>query len=192
MKQHGATHRIVVTGGPGGGKTALLDFIQKSVPAQFVVIPEAASIIFNGGFWRRPSIPGRKAVQRAVFHVQREMERLLEEEAEPRFVLCDRGSLDGLAYWPGPESEFFTELQTSRENEVRRYATIIHLCTPGIANGYNHVNPLRTETPAEALAIDERILLAWEGHPNRHIIASTTDFKEKIRLAMEILQKEIP
>jgi hypothetical protein len=43
---------------------------------------ESASILFGGGFWRSDSVPGRKAGQRAIFHVQTEQERMLQEEQE--------------------------------------------------------------------------------------------------------------
>lgn len=49
--------RIVLTGGPGAGKTALLELIRQSFCAHVKVLPEAASIIFGGGF------PGRTMIR---------------------------------------------------------------------------------------------------------------------------------
>jgi predicted ATPase len=181
---------VVITGGPGSGKTALLEFIEENHPERFLIVPEAASILFKGGFWRRPSVLGRKAIQRAIFHVQRELEGIAAEEAEGKVVLCDRGSLDGLAYWPGDENEYLTDAATTRKQELERYSMVLHLQTPSAGNGYNHANPMRTENPAEAMAIDRRILRAWQGHSNHHTVPSTGDFDEKLRLAMKILKGE--
>ena len=54
---------VVLTGGPGAGKTAVLEFIRKVLCQHVAILPEAASILFGGGFWRldsksakRPSI----------------------------------------------------------------------------------------------------------------------------------------
>ena len=64
-------------------------------------------------------------------------------------MLCDRGTVDGLAYWPGPES-FWDHVATTLEQQLARYDAVIHLRTPSAANGYNQSNPLRTEGAAEA------------------------------------------
>ncbi len=45
---------------------------------------------------------------------------------------------------------------------------MIHLRTPFA--GYNHQNPLRTESDAEARAIDDRIAALWFTHPHRYEI----------------------
>ena len=44
------TKFIVITGGPGAGKTAALEMVKKSFCNHVVILPEAASILFSGGF----------------------------------------------------------------------------------------------------------------------------------------------
>ena len=66
--------RIVLTGGPGAGKTAVLELIRQSFCKHVKVLPEAASIIFGGGFPRTKGVLVRQAAQRAIFYVQRELE----------------------------------------------------------------------------------------------------------------------
>ncbi len=183
---------VVVTGGPGAGKTALLEVVRRHFCEHVVVLPEAASILFSGGFPRRESVAARRAVQRAIFHVERELERLASEERRAAVVLCDRGTLDGLAYWPGAREDFFSELGTSLGAELARYAAVIHLRTPDGAGGYNHQNPVRTESAREAGAIDERILEVWGGHPRRHVVESAPAFIEKVGRALDVLRREIP
>jgi predicted ATPase len=182
---------VVVTGGPGAGKTALLEVVRRHFGERVVVLPEAASILYGGGFPRTTSTAGRRAAQRAIFHVERELERLAREEGRATVVLCDRGSLDGLAYWPGEPADFFSELGTTHAAELARYALVLHMRTPSAADGYNHTNPIRTESVHEARAIDERILEVWSGHPRRFVLNGTHDFMEKVSYALEILEREV-
>ena len=52
--------------------------------------------------------------------------------------------------------------------------------------GYNHQNPLRTESATTAAAeIDARIAQAWELHPKRFIVESSSDFLDKAARALE-------
>jgi predicted ATPase len=187
---HPQRRRIVLTGGPGAGKTAVLELVLHSFCSHVRVLPEAAGIIFGGGFPRGSRSVERMAAQRAIFHVQRELEAAAE--ATPAaLVICDRGTVDGYAYWPGGE-DFWAAVGTTRDDELLRYDTVIHLRSPAAGNGYNHDNPLRIETASEAAAIDERIVQAWNGHPRRVIIDSTPDFLAKARRAIGLLWEEMP
>ena len=183
---------VVLTGGPGAGKTAVLELARKNFCEHIAVLPEAASIIFGGGFWRKDTIPAKKAAQRAIYYVQREQESIIEGEHASAIALCDRGTLDGLAYWPNSDASFFEELGTTRDEEFRKYAAVIHLRTPGVAGGYNHDNPVRVETAAQAAEIDQRIINAWSGHPNRIIIESTPDFLIKAAKVMGLIREQLP
>lgn len=186
------TRYVVLTGGPGAGKTAVLELVRRSLCPGVALLPEAASILFSGGFWRRPSVPCRQAAQRAIFHIQRQQERMVAEDGGCCSVLCDRGTLDGLAYWPAGEASFWQELGTSRSAELARYHAVIHLQTPTAEQGYNHQNPLRTEDAAAAHAIDLRIAQAWEGHPNRVFIESSADFLDKALRAVAHIKANLP
>ena len=96
---------VVVTGGPGAGKTAVLEVAQRQLCRHVVVLPEAASILWRGQFPRHATLPGRRAAQRTIVRLQLEMQRMAVEEGEAALIICDRGTLDGLAYWPGSEPE---------------------------------------------------------------------------------------
>lgn len=183
---------IVITGGPGAGKTAVLELAAKSFCEHVAVLPEAATIVFGGGFWRKPSRPAREAAQKAIFHVQQQLEQLVIGEGKSNVILCDRGTLDGLAYWPGSDASFFKSMETTRKKELAHYSVVIHLRTPAKEQGYNHANPLRTETAQEARQIDNKILKSWKGHPNFHLINGTAFFMEKARRTIEIIRREVP
>ncbi len=182
--------RIVLTGGPGAGKTAVLELVRQYFCRHVHVLPESASILFGGGFPRSDSQLGRQAAQRAIFFVQRELELAANGSDSPAIVLCDRGTIDGAAYWPGPD-ELWHSVATTRDEQLARYDAVIHLRTPA-ASAYKHQNPVRIESAAEALAIDERIARAWDGHPRRYFVESAKDFISKARAAVRILRDELP
>lgn len=182
--------RIVLTGGPGAGKTAILEFIRMAFCRHVRVLPESAGILFSGGFPRDDAPVKRRAVQRGIFHVQRALEDLVEEE-NLAIVLCDRGTVDGSAYWPGP-TDLFSEVGSSLARELGRYDAVIHLRTPNEENGYNYSNPLRTESPAEAREIDQRISEAWSSHPRLFEVPATEDFLVKVRGTLGFLRDEVP
>lgn len=182
---------IVLTGGPGAGKTAVLELIRQSFCEHVIVLPESASLLFGGGFPRRAELPVRRAAQRAIFYVQRELARCAGEGGEPAIVLCDRGTVDGAAYWPGP-SDLWSEVGTGHELDLRRYAAVIHLRVPSEATGYEWSNPVRTESALEVAAIDERIAHLWAGHPRRCFVESTAEFLQKALRAVEVLRRELP
>ena len=184
-------HRIVLTGGPGAGKTAVLELIRQSFCKHVTVLPESAGIIFGGGFPRRNGINLRMAAQRAIFYVQRELETAADAE-NPAIVLCDRGTVDGAAYWPGEPEGFFSSISTSVDEQLQHYHAVIHLRTPSPSAGYNRSNPLRVETAEEAAAIDARIALIWGPHPRRFVVEASADFLTKATRALEVLRGEMP
>jgi len=182
--------RIVLTGGPGAGKTAVLELVRQEFCSHVRILPEAAGIIFGGGFPRTGSLEWRRSAQRAIYFLQRELETACDAD-HGAIVLCDRGTVDGAAYWPGPES-FWEAVGTSLEAEIRRYDAVVHLRTPSIDGGYNSGNPLRTESATAAAEIDARLLEIWKGHPRRFIIPPSPDFLEKAAKTIAILRAEMP
>lgn len=183
--------RIVLTGGPGAGKTAVLELVRQAFCQHVRVLPEAASLVFGGGFPRGELLESRRAAQRAIFHVQRELEREAEAHG-PAIVLCDRGTVDGLAYWPGDADQLWSEVASDEARELTRYAAVIHLATPALEYGYNHQNPLRVESPTTAAEIDARIRHAWRHHPKRHVVESSVEFLDKVARALTLLRAELP
>ncbi len=181
--------RIVLTGGPGAGKTAVLELVRRTLCPHVRVLPESAGILFGGGFPRGPTLEAKRAAQRAVFYVQRELEATAET-ADIAIALCDRGTIDSLAYWPGPD-DFWASLGTTIDEQLARYRAVIHLRTPP-ADEYTRANPLRVETVAEAHTIDNRIALAWARHPRHYEVPATHDFLAKAHRAIDIIRSELP
>lgn len=182
--------RVVLTGGPGAGKTAVLELVRHSLCRHVQVLPESAGIVFGGGFPRGSEPEVRRAGQRAIFFVQRELEAAADG-ANAAVTLCDRGTVDGSAYWPGP-LDLWSSVGTTLPEQLGRYYAVIHLRTPGPAQGYDHTNALRIETAAEAMAIDALIGAAWSDHPRRFTIEARPDFLDKAQRAVAILADLVP
>ena len=170
--------RIVITGGPGAGKTALIELARRSLCPHVEVLPEASQVVFGGGFPRRNESAAIRAAERAIFHVQAELESVALSNDELAAVICDRGTLDALAYWPGHREDFFAELKTSEYEEVRRYEAVLHLRVPESA-------------PRAAREIDSRLVEIWTSHPKRVFIDPTEDVLTKIGEALEVLRNAI-
>ena len=185
-----ARTRIVLTGGPGAGKTAVLEIVRQHFCSHVQVLPEAATVVFGGGFPRTSRGDALRAAQRAIFYVQRELEAAAESD-NPAIVVCDRGTIDGAAYWPGPD-DMWPSVGTTMQEQLQRYEAVIHLRTPTAHDGYNFNNPLRVESPVDAAAIDRRLLDAWARHPRRFIVDPSPDFLAKAKRVLDILRRELP
>jgi predicted ATPase len=185
-----APRRVVLTGGPGAGKTAVLELIRLFFCEHVKTLPEAAGIVFGGRFPRSSAPPQRQAAQRAIYHIERELESIADTE-NAAVVLCDRGTVDCAAYWTG-DGDLFSAVGTTRAVELARYDAVIHLRTPTSPVAYNKDNPLRIESIEEAGAIDMRIAAQWSDHPRRFFIEPEEDFLQKAARALALLRQEVP
>ena len=182
--------RVVLTGGPGAGKTAVLELVKQSFCDHVMVLPESAGIVFGGGFPRRTDIHSAQSAQRAIFYVQRELENA-SEGRNPAVILCDRGTVDGGAYWTG-KPDLWTCVGTTLDAQIARYAAVIHLRVPSGDGGYNKRNPLRVETSEEAAQIDRRIATLWAKHRNYFPIEPQENFMDKAAKVLEVLKPQVP
>ena len=181
----------MLTGGPGGGKTAVLEMARRYFCQHVVIAPEAASIVFGGGFLRSTQPKGLRAAQRAIFHVQKALETVALESHKTAVVLCDRGTLDGLAYWPGSHRSFCEEFGIDYQKELNRYAAVVHVKVPALAWGYEK-NRIRHESVEQAHEIDLRIERAWREHPRVLTVSAQAGFLDKLANAIELLRGELP
>lgn len=185
------TKLIVLTGGPGAGKTATLEMMRRLLDQDIAFLPEAASIIFGGGFLRLNSHHAITCEQRAIYHVQNELQKLVIGEKKWRAGICDRGTLDSLAFWPESEETFFEQLGTTKQIEYTKFEAVIHMRSPTLKQGYNHQNPLRIESPDEARKIDSRIQQIWRNHPNYYVVDSEDNFMAKIQKVTELVRSHL-
>ncbi|HKX76854.1 MAG TPA: ATP-binding protein [Acidimicrobiia bacterium] len=182
---------VAITGGPGAGKTAVLELATRSFCRHVAVLPEAASIVFSGGFPRHETEPGRRSAQRAIYRLQREVERLVIEEEQVAVALCDRGTIDGLAYWPDPPESFWSDIGSDLSTELARYSAVIHLGTPDPGQGYTG-DVIRVESARQAAQLDQRIYELWADHPDRTLVPPAADFATKALAALELIRSRLP
>lgn len=179
--------KVAITGGPSGGKTTLIETLKKELGQKCSVVPEAASILYRGGFPRYKEPQAVIHAQKAIYATQRELEDLICYISPKPLIVCDRGSLDSVAYWPASEGNFFNEVHSTRQAELTRYDWVIHLDTASI-DGYDTSNPIRTETFQEAWELNDKIKKAWEGHPRRVVITHSDDFLTKITTSLAVIK----
>ena len=181
--------RIVLTGGPGGGKTTAVDFFRREIGERVVVVPEAATILFQGGFPRSLEPAALRFAQTTIFHVQRNLEDVQASLYPHRTLLCDRGTVDGAAYWPGSTRDYFTALGTTLQAELLRYDAVIFFETAAVAGtGIEGGNPIRNESLAEAVKLDARLRALWSRHPRFTLVPHDRSFFNKIGSGLAALE----
>ncbi|WP_413557524.1 ATP-binding protein [Bdellovibrio sp. HCB209] len=178
--------KIVVTGGPSGGKTTLIEALKKELGQKCAVVPEAASILYRGGFPRFKEAQGIINAQRAIYFTQKELEDMVCQLSQKSLIVCDRGSVDSIAYWPESPEHFFKNIGTNQDLEFSRYDWVLHMDT---AEGdyYDTSNPVRTESFQEAALLNTKIKDAWASHPRRIVIGHNKDFISKMTTALAVI-----
>lgn len=192
--------KIVVTGGPCGGKTSALAYIKKTAEVlgfRVLTIGETATELIGGGVapWTCATCATYQSFQ---IDLQMHKEEIFLAAAqgmdtEKLLLVCDRGLLDNRAYMT--EEEFFACLAARGDTlgeYLARYDAVFHLVTAaeGAEKFYSTKNnAARTETPAEARRVDERLLLAWREHPKRFVLDNSGDFTDKMTRLTEVLKE---
>lgn len=174
--------RIVVTGGPGGGKSTAVELFRRELGERVIVVPESATMLFAGGFPRHQNAAAQEAAQRAIFHVQRNLEDVQAAAYPERLLLCDRGTVDGAAYWPGEPEQYFKAMGTTFAAELARYDGVIFF-ESAAAGGHSIEggNPARTETNAQAALLDLALQQIWKQHPRYAFIRNERSFFAKLQ-----------
>lgn len=192
MKNIHIKKRIVITGGPGGGKTTALDLIRREFNGKIASVPESATMIFSGGIERTTDNNVLKAQQTAIFNLQKHLENIQRAAYPDCLVLCDRGTLDGLAYWPESEEDFFQQMNTSLEEEFSRYDAVIFFETAAKSGeSIRSNNPTRNESESAAIALDKKLQEIWSKHPNFNLVGSSESFVRKVMFGIMTIENVI-
>lgn len=180
--------RIVLTGGPGAGKTVISRQIVADDPKRFVLVPEAATQVYDAlqTRWDWLDLDGRKSVQRQIYRLQLDQEATAAREHPDKTLILDRGTIDGAAYWPDGPDAYWNDLGTSFELELARYDRVICLqtcATLGLYDG-DASNPRRFEDSPAAIENDRLLLRLWSRHPNLVQVDACVNLNEKIARVM--------
>lgn len=181
--------RIVLTGGPGGGKTTAADLFRREIGERVVIVPEAATLLFAGGFPRAESLLARRAAQCAIYHVQRHLEDVQSALYPERILLCDRGTIDGAAYWPEDPEAYFAAVGSSMEAELLRYDAVLFFETAAAGGiSIEGGNQTRIESLEQALELDRRLRALWANHPHLVVVPHNASFIRKILFGLASLE----
>jgi predicted ATPase len=181
---HSAPQRIVLTGGPGAGKTVVAQAIASRHPHRFILVPEAATQVYAmlGTRWDRLDLAGRRDVQRRIYRVQVEQEQRIAAAHPDRILLLDRGTIDGAAYWPDGPDDYWRDLGTNLRDELARYDQVIWLQTSAVLGVYDgdDSNFCRFEDAAGAIRSGELLKELWNGHPRLQIVSAHAELEDKV------------
>ena len=199
--------KIVMTGGPAGGKTTLTTRLVKELTARgyrVLIAPEAATELISG-FGIKPfgNCLSMYDFQFFVVDSQLQKERMARKAAElvPEdkvLIICDRGLLDNKAYVSQKEYDaILSRFDLTEQQVLDSYDAVIHLVSSanGAEYAYSYNNAARYETLEQAREKEEQALQCWAKHPHRVVIGNSVNFDNKIRKAMNEIYKvlgEVP
>ena len=199
--------KIVLTGGPAGGKTTLTSRLVKelsSIGYRVFIVPEAATeLISQFGIKPFGNCLSMYDFQYFVVSSQLHKEKLAWEAAQlvPEdkiLIICDRGVMDDKAYVSQKEfTQVISRFNVTEKEILASYDAVIHLVSSskGAEFAYNYDNAARYETLEQAREKEDATLLCWRNHPNRVQIGNSYNFENKIRKAMNEVYRilgEIP
>lgn len=190
----------VLTGGPCGGKTTILNKVIKEFGDQIITTPEVASVLLDNLFPKPGMDPAEmelwsRQFQPSVLQTQLGMEEMYRKEAErkmARLIIGDRGRRDGGGYWEQGVDDFNKTFGLNEKEENDRYAGIFHFESlavhdPDLYEEKKATNPARYENAVQAAARDEAIKKAWASHPNWTCFPSTLSMEEKTEQFLAII-----
>lgn len=174
--------KIVLTGGPGAGKSVISNRLAELEPERFVRVPEAATRVYDliQTRWDRLDTEGRHDVQRRIYHLQLQTEKAFE--SKKGILILDRGTIDGAAYWPEGSDDYWRDLHTNLESELARYDAVIWLQTAAALDLYDGdaSNFCRFENAPAAIASGELLLRLWGGHRRLRVVKAFANLDEKV------------
>ena len=191
-------YKIALTGGPCGGKTTGLSFIEREFTKmgyKVVIIPESATEIILSGL-NKSAFTTNYLFEKNILNLQIAKEHLYFDACsklpnEKVLLVCDRGVMDCKSFMT--DEEFNNYLLENRMNEISlrdNYDAVFHLLTAakGAEQFYTlENNQARSETIEQARVNDTKTIEAWTGHPHFRIIDNSSNFEGKMkRLIKEI------
>lgn len=187
-----ALRKIVLTGGPGAGKTSIAHALLGEFRGRVTLVPEAATQVFRQlrVNWHRMNVQGRRDLQRRIYALQVEQEVRFARENPEKTLLLDRGTVDGAAYWPDGVEDYCEKMGTTLEAELGRYDGVIYLQTCAVLEVYDGdaSNPFRHEDRAGAIRCDEAIARLWRQHPRFVAVMACREMGRKVQAVRETLR----
>jgi CYTH domain-containing protein/thymidylate kinase len=196
VRHHPLVSFVAVSGGPSAGKSSFLSYAKAGLEDRGFRVgiqPEVATELINGGFvpwagWRNPLDFQSRLLEYMIFREDLYARMLAEQDIDkPLVLICDRGTLDAIAYIGKAEFVRVAESVGYTLEALRsRYNMVIHLESASVRAAAHYTlenNAARTEKDTEAAALDERTRQAWEGHQHHVVIEGRDDFNAKLTAA---------
>ncbi|MDB5325513.1 MAG: hypothetical protein JWM57_1082 [Phycisphaerales bacterium] len=191
MRAIAKPRKIVLTGGPGAGKTVVTAALLPHFGDQLVLVPEAATAVYLklDTRWDRLDEAGRRRVQTLMYQHQLEQEQRFAADYPNAVLLLDRGTIDGAAYWPDGEAAFWSAVGTRHADEIARYDAVLWLETAAALGIYDGAasNEVRFEDAATAVESGRKLLRLWHDHPNLHHVGAFVSVEDKISAVVEVI-----
>jgi predicted ATPase len=203
----GIVKRVVLTGGPCGGKSCLqvlLSDVFENLGWKVFRVPETATVLLKSGvkfsdLTEQQAFEFQRDLLRVMINIEETFFNLANSESEMGhncIVLCDRGTMDASAYISGVcWTEILHQLSlTDVELRDQRYDYVVHMITAasGAESFYgSQNNHVRAEGIDLARKLDKLCQNAWNGHPYLDIIDNSTNFDQKCHRAISAILKRL-
>ena len=208
--------KVVLTGGPGGGKTSVLNAIKNLAITEegykniiklgdkkikLVTISETATELISSGI--TPTEAERiYDFQDILFEIQKSKEESSIKslrfgyDADVILFLYDRGLLDGMAYLDkkGEFEDIMASKDVKELDILDKYDLVVDLlstatCAPE-KYGFES-NEARFEDVEWAKSVDRKTSAAWVGHRNKKLFDSGVSLEEEVNNVIEYLKDYI-
>ncbi len=180
--------KIVLTGGPCGGKTTAIELVKSHLTKNnytVLTVSEVASDLIGGGV-SPLSCGTNKDFQEAQVALQIAKELAYEKASESMgerdiVILCDRGVMDNRAYMTeGEFSDIVGSLGYSIDNLMNSYSAVFHMETADAASYTTANNSARSESHESAILLDKNLRKAWNSHKHFYLIENQESFQKKL------------
>jgi predicted ATPase len=186
--------RIVIEGGPGSGKTSLLDglYMQGKL-GKVQVVHELATFIFGNSKAKTPEEPFLlRRFNKEFFELQlahESMGEILARAAGKTALAMDRGLLSRLAFPGATEDDLIRATGLTQMKAVNRDDLVIFMGMPSreIYNACKENNPARLQTYDEAVASGEAALALYRGHKNLKLVPGGGTWEERLTKGAQLM-----
>ncbi|XP_037883494.1 TRPL translocation defect protein 14 isoform X2 [Glossina fuscipes] len=201
--QQKRVYKIVLTGGPCGGKTTgqsrMCTFFE-NLGWKVFRVPETATVLLGGGIkfsdlTEKEAYKFQENLIRTMIQIENTYFELGKSSKRNCLIICDRGVMDASAYISRKKWERMLASNNWNPIEMRdnRYNQILHLVSA--ANGAEEFysteeHACRSECVDVARELDYKSAAAWVGHPYFDVIDNSTNFETKMnRMIESVCQK---
>lgn len=197
-------YRLVLTGGPCGGKTtgqARLCTFFENLGWKVYRVPETATVLLSGGIKfsdlsSDETYKFQENLLRTMIQIENTYFELAKSCKRNCLIICDRGVMDASAYIDADKWELMKTSNGWNEIDVRdnRYNQIVHMVSAavGAEQFYStEEHSCRSEGVDHARELDNKAAAAWIGHPYFDVIDNSTDFETKVNRMIECVCQKL-